>query len=190
MPVNLSNSTAEDLFQRALDSLENRQYQQCIALIQSAMELDRQEGSPSSRMKYLSYLGLALTLSLGRSEEGQKMCEQAASREFYDADLFCNLGIVSLRNRRKKLAFDAFRKGLTLKPRHRRILEELERYERREAPVFSALPRQHFLNVVAGRLRMAGSGARSGATPSPTTDPIPRRHAPAPPASLPHCSAA
>ena len=153
MPVDLSNSTAEDLFQRALDSLENRQYQQCIALIQAAMELDRQEGSPASRMKYLSYLGLALTLSLGRSEEGQKMCEQAAGREFYDADLFCNLGIVSLRNRRKKPAFDAFRKGLTLKPRHRRILEELDRYEQREAPVISALPRQHFLNVMAGKLR-------------------------------------
>jgi len=153
MPVDLSNSTAEDLFRRALDSLENKQYQQCIALIQSAMDLDRQEGSPFSRMRYLSYLGLALTLSLGRSEEGQKMCEQAASREFYDADLFCNLGIVSLRNRNKKLAFDSFRRGLTLKPRHPRILEELERYDRREAPVFPSLPREAFLNVVAGRLR-------------------------------------
>ena len=81
------------------------------------------------------------------------MCEQAVAREFYDADLFCNLGIVSLRNRRKKRAFEAFHKGLILKPRHKRILEEVERHERREPPVFSFVPRQHPLNVMAGKVR-------------------------------------
>jgi len=153
MSIDLSNSTAEELFQRALDSLESKQYQQCVGLIQAAMEMEKQEGNPNPRMKYLSYMGLALTLSQGRSDEGQKMCEQAASREFYDADLFCNLGIVSLRNRRKKKAFEAFRKGLTLKPKHERILEELSRHERREPPVFTALPRDHPLNVMAGKWR-------------------------------------
>jgi len=117
------------------------------------MEMEKQEGSPNPRMKHLSYLGLALTLSQGRSEEGQKMCEQAASREFYDADLFCNLGIVSLRNRRRKQAFEAFRKGLVLRPKHRRIVEELSRHERREPLVFSNLPRDHFLNVMGGKIR-------------------------------------
>jgi len=153
MPVDLSNSTAEELFQRALESLEGRQYQQCLGLIRAAMEMEKQEGNPATRMKYLSYLGLALTLSQGRSEEGQKMCEQAASRDFFDANLFCNLGIVSLRNRRKKQAFEAFRKGLTLKPKHERILEELSRHERRGPSVFSFLPRNHFLNITAGKLR-------------------------------------
>ena len=153
MPVDLSNSTAEELFQRALESLEGRQYQQCLGLIRAAMEMEKQEGNPATRMKYLSYLGLALTLSQGRSEEGQKMCEQAASRDFFDANLFCNLGIVSLRNRRKKQAFEAFRKGLTLKPTHERILEELSRHERREPSVFSFLPRNHVLTIPAGQLR-------------------------------------
>ena len=153
MPVDLSNSTSEELFGRALESLEGRQYQQCIGLIRAAMEMEKQEGAPNPRMKHLSYLGLALTLSQGRSEEGQKMCEQAVAREFFDADLFCNLGIVCLRNRRKKQAFEAFRKGLTLKPRHARILEELNRHERREPPVFSFVPRQHPLNIMAGKVR-------------------------------------
>jgi hypothetical protein len=153
MPVDLSNATSEELFRRALESLEGRQYQQCIGLIHAAMEMEKQEGAPNPRMKHLSYLGLALTLSQGRSEEGQKMCEQAVTREFFDADLFCNLGIVCLRNRRKKRAFEAFRKGLTLKPRHERILEELHRHERREKPVFSFVPRQHPLNILAGKVR-------------------------------------
>jgi tetratricopeptide (TPR) repeat protein len=145
--------TSEDAFRRALDSLENRQYQQCIALLNAAMELEKQEGNANPKMKYLSYLGLALTLSQGRSEEGVKLCEQAVKRDFFDPDLFCNLGIVYLRNRRKKEAFDAFRKGLALKPKHRRILGELGRHERRESPVFPGLPRKHVLNIFAGRMR-------------------------------------
>ncbi len=153
MPVDLSNTTPEELFRRAMDSLEGKQYQQCIGLIRAAMDLEKQEGSQNPRMKYLSYLGLALTLSQGRSEEGMKLCEQAAKRDFFDADLFCNLGIVYQRNRKRKEAFDAFRKGLALKPKYRRILEELGRYERRERPVFPALPRNHFLNVMAGKMR-------------------------------------
>ena len=153
MAVDKSAATAEEMFLKAMDSLEGKQYQQCIGLLRTAMDLEKQEGSPGPRMKYLSYLGLALTLSQGRSEEGMKLCEQAVRRDFFDADLFCNLGIVCLRNRKRKEAFDAFRKGLALKPKHRRIQEELGRYERRERLVFPALPRGHFLNVTAGRMR-------------------------------------
>ncbi len=153
MPVDLSNTTPEQLFRRAMESLEGKQYQQCIGLLRAAMDLEKQEGNHNTRMRYLSYLGLALTLSQGRSEEGMKLCEQAAKREFFDADLFCNLGIVCMRNRRRKEAFEAFRKGLALKPQHRRIREELGRYERRERPVFPALARSHFLNVTFGKWR-------------------------------------
>jgi tetratricopeptide (TPR) repeat protein len=164
MPAETSTLTAEQFYQKALESLDNKQYQQCIALLHSAMDQEKQEGSQNPRMKYLSLLGLALTLSQGRSEEGVKLCEQAAKRDFFDADLFCNLGIVYLRNRRRKEAFDAFRKGLILKPKHRRIVEELNRHERREHPVFPSLPRQHFLNITAGKLRYRFRTLFSGAS--------------------------
>jgi tetratricopeptide (TPR) repeat protein len=148
------SQNADELFRQALTALENKQYQQAIKMIQSAIELDRQESSGGGpKMKYLSYLGLALNLSQGRSEEGLKLCEQAARREFFDADLFCNLGIAHLRNRQKKPAFEAFRKGLALKPGHRRIREEMNRVERRNVPVFRGLPRNHALNIHFGKLR-------------------------------------
>src|SRR5437867_2480856 len=112
MPAEAASSNPDQSFLKALESLESKQYQQCIALIHSAMDQEKQEGgSQNPKMKYLSYMGLALTLSQGRSEEGIKLCEQAVKREFYDPDLFCNLGIVYLRNRRRKEAFDMFRKG-------------------------------------------------------------------------------
>jgi tetratricopeptide (TPR) repeat protein len=145
---------ADELFRRGLESLDRKQYQQAIGLIQSAIEADRQEGaSKGPRMRFMSYLGLALNLSQGRSEEGLKLCEQAARRDFFDADIFCNLGIACLRNRQKGPAFDAFRKGLALKPRHARIHYELARVERRGARVFGFLPRNHFLNRTLGSLR-------------------------------------
>jgi tetratricopeptide (TPR) repeat protein len=145
----------DELFRRGLEALANKHYQQGIKLIQSAIEQDRQESSSGGgpKMKYLSYLGLALNLSQGRSEEGLKLCEQAARREFFDSDIFCNLGIAYLRHRQKKPAFEAFRKGLALKPGHRRIQEEMTRMERRNSPVFPGLPRDHTLNYYCGMLR-------------------------------------
>lgn len=147
-------ASAEDSFQRGLTALENRRLHESVSFFQMAIDLDRQDGGAKNpRMRYVSYLGLALTLAYGRSEEGQKLCEQAVRRDFFDADLYCNLGIVSMRNRRRGQAFEAFRKGLNLKPGHPRIRIELERHERRDRPVFPFLARNHFLNRLAGRLR-------------------------------------
>jgi tetratricopeptide (TPR) repeat protein len=134
-------------------TLERRSYKESIALFRQAIDLERQEGAKNPKMKYVSYLGLALTLSQGKSEEGQKLCEQAVKREFFDPDLYCNLGIVYLRNRLKAQAFEAFQKGLNLKAGHPRILDELEKYDRRCEPVLSFLPRGHYVNRLLGRLR-------------------------------------
>jgi len=145
---------AEQSFQEGLEALNTRKYREAAAHFQKAMEHETSDGPVKLvRLKYGSYFGLALTLAEGRSQEGQKLCEQAARREFLDADLFCNLGIVSLRNRKKKLAFQAFEKGLAIRPNHPRILEQLAQYERRGAPVFPGLSRDHFLNRVFGKLR-------------------------------------
>ncbi|HYS05379.1 MAG TPA: hypothetical protein VEW47_09335 [Candidatus Dormibacteraeota bacterium] len=144
---------SEVAWRNGMVTLERRSYKESIALFQQAIDLERQEGAKNPKMKYLSYLGLALTLSQGKSEEGQRLCEQAVKREFFDPDLYCNLGIVYLRNRLKAQAFEAFQKGLNLKAGHSRILEELEKYDRRGEPVLSFLPRGHYVNRLLGRLR-------------------------------------
>jgi len=145
---------AEKSFRDGLDALDARKYREAAAHFQKAMEHESSDGPVKLvRLKYGSYFGLALTLASGRSAEGQQLCEQAVKREFLDADLFCNLGIVSLRNRNKKLAFQAFEKGLAIQPRHARILEHLSTYERRSEPVLPKLSRDHLLNRALGRLR-------------------------------------
>jgi tetratricopeptide (TPR) repeat protein len=163
-PTNTPIAPSEVSFRNGISALERRSFKESIALFQQAIDLERQEGAKNPRMKYISYLGFALTLSQGKSEEGQRLCEQAVKRDFFDPDLYCNLGIVYLRNRQKKQAFDSFQKGLSLKPGHRRILEELERYEQRDPPVFTFLPRGHLVNRLAGQIRhhlrtLVGNGA-------------------------------
>ena len=146
-------SQSDISLRKGIAALERRCFQEAISLFQTAIDQERQEGAKNPRMRHVSYLGLALTLAQGKSEEGLKLCQQAAKRDFFDPEEFCNLGMVYLRHRQKALAFDAFKKGLGLRPDHRRILEELERYDRRTYPVFSFLPRNHPLNVFVGRLR-------------------------------------
>jgi tetratricopeptide (TPR) repeat protein len=152
MPAVNPPATADEAYKRGLACLERKTYQEATACFRTALDLDK-ESQKNAAMKYLSYLGVALVLSQGRSDEGLKMCEQAVKRDFFDPDLFCNLGIAYLRHRQRGPAFAAFKRGLTLRPKHRRILEELERYERRGDPVFGFLAREHPINVAAGRLR-------------------------------------
>jgi tetratricopeptide (TPR) repeat protein len=151
--ANTSMPPSEVAWRNGMANFDRRSYKESIALFQQAIDLERQEGAKNPKMKFLSYLGLALTLSQGKSEEGQKLCEQAVKREFFDPDLYCNLGIVYLRNRLKAQAFEAFQKGLNLKAGHPRILDEREKYDRRGDPILGFLPRGHYLNRLLGRLR-------------------------------------
>lgn len=153
MAVITPPSSPGDAFKCGLASLEQRSFQQAASYFQAAIDLEQKASGKAAGMKYLSFLGLALNFAQGRSEEGLRMCEQAAKREFFDADVFCNLGIVYLRNRQRGPAFAAFQRGLALKPKHRRIHEEMARYERRSDPTFPFLSRDHTLNVLCGRVR-------------------------------------
>jgi len=151
--ANTPITPSETAWRGGVQALERRNFKESISLFKQAIDLERQEGAKNPKMKFISYLGLALTLSQGKSEEGLKLCEQAVKREFFDPDLYCNLGIVYLRQRMKAPAFEAFQKGLNLKPGHMRILDELEKYDHRSEPFFTFLPRGHLLNRMAGRLR-------------------------------------
>jgi uncharacterized protein HemY len=142
-----------EAFKRGLACLERKTYQEAASYFQAAIDLERSVSQKNTSMRYLSFLGLSLNLAQVRSGEGLQMCEQAAKRDFFDAEIFCNLGIVYLRHRQRGPAFQAFKKGLILRPKHPRIMEEMDRYDRRSTPVFEFLRRDHPVNVLAGRIR-------------------------------------
>jgi tetratricopeptide (TPR) repeat protein len=146
-------TSSDEPFRKGVAALDTKAPHEALAFFQKALDLGREEDPLQIRMKHLSWFGLALTLAKGRSEEAVKLCEQAIKRNFLDPDLFCNLGIVYLRNGRRALAFEALKKGLRVQPGHARTLEELERYERRSLPVFPFLHRDNTLNILFGKMR-------------------------------------
>jgi tetratricopeptide (TPR) repeat protein len=146
-------ASAEGMFRLGLAHLGRRAHQEAAACFQRAVDLDREAPSASTRMRYISFLGLAVSMLDGRSNEAVELCRRAVKRQFYDPDLLCNLGIVYLRQRQRGPAFHCFERGLKLRPNHPRILAELGRHASRGRPMFGFLPRDHTVNRLAGLLR-------------------------------------
>jgi tetratricopeptide (TPR) repeat protein len=107
--------------------------------------------------RYTSYMGLAMVLARVRGKEGLALCEQAARDGYYDADTFLNLGRAYLESGQRRKARETFLHGLKLDPRHESLRREIGAMGNRRPPVFSSLPRNHWLNRRTGMLlrRMA-----------------------------------
>ncbi len=63
------------------------------------------------------------------------------------------LGKVKLQGEKRRFAFAAFARARRLARGDRQMQRELARNEPRQSPVFAAFGRNHWLNIVCGRLR-------------------------------------
>jgi tetratricopeptide (TPR) repeat protein len=147
---------AETRFQRGLQALGDGRNLEALALFEAALELERRLGSRAPQARYLSYYGLCLAQDGSQLREGAEFCRQAIALEFFNADLFWNYGRVLLVADRRKEAFAAFVKGLSVQKNHQEILRELAKMGWRKPPVLPFLPRGNALNVALGRLFRAG----------------------------------
>lgn len=87
----------------------------------------------------------------------------AAKREFYNPEVFLNLGRVLVLCGRKGAAVKAFKKGLALDSKYSRIWSELRLLGLRRPAPLGFLPRSNFINIYIGlvvhRVRRAVSAA-------------------------------
>ena len=159
---------AETRFQKGLSALDAGRGLEALALFEAAIELERRLGVRTPQARYLSYYGLSLALEAGRGREGAELCRQAIALEFYNADLCLNYGRVLLGSDRRREAYAAFLKGLSVQKNHQGILRELGRMGWRRRPVLPFLARNNPLNVLLGRmLRRGGVSGRRPATHEP-----------------------
>lgn len=128
-------------------------------------ELERLLTTPAERAaQALSPLGLSC-LGLGwirlrrQSREGLAFCEQAAKRDFYQPEILLNLAEAYLASGQRGRAAGAVGRGLKIDPDHAELLDLARRLGRRRRPVFGALPREHPINKVAGKIRHGVRGA-------------------------------
>jgi len=100
--------------------------------------------------RLFSALGLCYVMAKNNIMSGLTYCQRAISLDQYEPSFYYNLGLIYLKMGDKKKAIAAFRRGLKLNPEHSGIWSQISQMGLRKPPVFSFLPRQHFLNKLAG----------------------------------------
>jgi len=109
-----------------------------------------------------SYYALCLAVVEKEFDKAVSLCIIAAEKEFYNPEIYFNLGRVFLLNGQKAIAIKAFRKGLAFDNAHLALLNEIKRLGIRRSPVVSFLPRTSSINRFLGMLmqRRARAHAR------------------------------
>ena len=103
--------------------------------------------------KYLSYFGLCTAKVEKNATKAISLCEKAVEKEFFRAELFCNLGKVYLIKGDRMKAYMAFKQGLSIDKKNIELQNELKKMGIRKQPVFSFLSRNNIVNHLAGFLR-------------------------------------
>lgn len=106
----------------------------------------------------LSYYARCLAGTGGLFERAVALGLIASEREFYNPDIYCNLGSIFLMSNQKSAAIKTFRKGLKFDGKHEGCISALVKLGARRKPVFSFLSRKNavnrFLGMLAGKFRV------------------------------------
>lgn len=100
----------------------------------------------------MSYYAVCLANVEGNYDKAISLCLMAAEKEFYNPEIYLNLGKIFLLNGQKSVAVRAFRKGLKFDNCHFDILKEMKKLGVRRKPIVGFLPRQNPVNRLLGRL--------------------------------------
>lgn len=147
--------SAENQFRKGLAALVDNDPRTAASHFHSAIQIERQRAVARPQMRYLSYYGLSLAQSQGASPEAIRACEAAARRDFFNPDLFLNLGRVYMLAGKTTRALETLERGRKLAPRNPTIAAEIAKIDRRARPPIPALDRDHPINRALGRMRAA-----------------------------------
>ena len=144
---------AEDSFRKGVKALESRfRQKEAMAFFEASLLLDSRAQKSSGQPRYRSYYGLCLSSTKGKMREALMLCRKATKDEFYNYEVWFNLGKVEREAGNHHKAHKALVRALHLSPRKAEIREELESLGLRREPIFSFLSRDHVLNRLMGRM--------------------------------------
>lgn len=121
--------------------------------------LDRDPGHP----KLQAYLSICIAAAGRDLSAAEHLARDIVRESPQDPAGHYALGCVHLLDGKRRAAFQAFDRARRLGRSDRWLLMELDRMEPRQAPVFRRLARDHFLNVVCGRMRIRWRRRRAAA---------------------------
>ena len=148
----MTRSASRRTFGKGLNAVGRARYLEALAYFEAAMQIEARSGARAP-MRYLSYYGLCLAMVSRRIDAARQICERAVRAEFFNPDLYLNLGRVCARGGDRQAAFSALVRGLHLNPRHGGLIREIRRMGIRRRPVVQFLNRGNPVNRVLGRLR-------------------------------------
>lgn len=105
----------------------------------------------SDSPEMLSLTGYLMATESGQIREGIELCLKAIGSNPSIVDHYLHLGRIYLFADKKENAIKTFRKGLKIR-KDARLIEELNKLGTRQPPLISALPRNHVVNRVAGKI--------------------------------------
>ncbi len=145
----------ERSFERGKASLEQGEALEALVFFEAAVRQARRRREPPPA-KFLSYYGLCLGIATGKLEHALEACRTAKERQFYNAELYLNLGKVYLFKGDRAAAFRTYLSGLNWESDHEAIGREVERMGRRRRPFLPFLARTNAFNRLLGRLAARG----------------------------------
>jgi len=144
---------AEVSFRKGVEALKSkRQQTEAMAFFEASLLLDSRAQKSSGQPRYRSYYGLCLSSTKGRMKEALKLCRKACEDEFYNYEVWFNLGKVEREAGNQFKAHKALVRALRLSPSKGEIKAELKRLGLRRPPVITFLSRDHLLNRILGRI--------------------------------------
>jgi len=145
--------SAENAFRKGLAAMVDGDPAAASDHFQAAILVELQHGVGRPQMRYLSYYGLSRAQARGATPDTIQACETATRRDFFNPDLLLNLGRVLVLAGKTSKALATFQRGLDLAPKHKGLLAEYAKLDRREAPPLTIVSREHPLNKMLGKLR-------------------------------------
>jgi len=141
---------AQQMYRRGLDHLAARRLGEAAKCFEAALAIVRKHRlEPPAKL--LSYCGYTLALARRKYGQALSLCRAAAEKEFFNPDIFYNLGEVHLARGERGRAHETFCRGLALNPSHVSIRKRLKRMGVRQSPPIGFLARHNIFNRMLGR---------------------------------------
>jgi tetratricopeptide (TPR) repeat protein len=135
----------EEALERGIILAQNGEYKEALKILEEDLRFAE---NPTT----MSCYALCLAVVERKYEQAISLCLMAVKREFYNPDIYLNLGKVYLLNGQRVVAVKAYRKGLRIDSTHPELIEEIKEMGIRRKPIISFLPRKNFANKFLGIL--------------------------------------
>jgi predicted Zn-dependent protease len=143
----MGDTTAIADFKDGLRLLRDGHPSEAFDCLSRAAEVEKQNPY------YLSFLGVSLARAQKKWAAAVELCEAALKQKRDEAQLYLNLAEVYVSAERRDKAVKILDAGLTHLGKDPRLVQARSRLGKRSSPVLPFLDREHFLNVILGKLR-------------------------------------